>query len=135
MASVKYNLGRVEFAKGNIDWESDTIKMDKMPPTYTPDVATDQYYSDVSSQVVGTTQTLANGVVTNNSTANAADCNGDDTAETNQTITFDKVIVYKDTGTPATSVLISCHDVAEGTLTPTDGDLDLSLNVRGLFAI
>ena len=135
MASVKYNKGRAEFAKGNIDWENDTIKFAHLPASYTPNVDTDQYYSDISASVVGTDITLASLLVTQNNTDDAADCDTANTNETNQTITFDKMVAYKDTGVASTSVLITCNDITEGTLTPTDGDIDLTINVRGLFAI
>ena len=135
MASAYYNTGKKEFFDGNIDLINDTIKVAKMAVAYTPNIDTDQYYSDISASVVGTDQTLGtktNAVDTVNDRTEFDAANP--TTETNQTITFDKVVYYKDTGTPSTSVLIAHADVTEGTAAPLDGDIDMTFNAEGLFA-
>ena len=134
MASAYYNRGKKEFLDGNIDLTADTIKVAKMAVAYTPNIDTDEFYSDISASVVGTDVTLGTKTVTKNDTDDAADFNAADTNENNQTITFDTVVYYKDTGTPATSVLIAYAEITEGTLAPTDGDIDLVFASRGLFA-
>lgn len=46
---------------------------------------------------------------------------------------FDHVILYKDTGSDATSPLIAFFDVT--TFTPTGGDVDVVFNASGIFSI
>ncbi len=46
---------------------------------------------------------------------------------------FTHVILYKDTGSDATSVLVAIFDVAS--FTPTGGDISVIWNASGLFSI
>ena len=134
MASGYFNRGKTEILNGNIDPVNDTIKVAKMATTYTPNIDTDEYYDDISADAVGTDQTLGTKSITKNDTDDAADFDAADTSETGQSITFDSVVYYKDTGTPSTSPLIAHADITEGTLTPVAGDIDLTFNSRGLFS-
>ena len=139
MASVMYNFGKGEILKGNIDLESDTIKVAFMDTTYTADVDADHYYSDVSAEVASgsTDQTLASKAVTVDDTNNRAEFDAADISVADETITggTDKMVIYKDTGVAATSPLIACIDIAEGTLRPLDGTLAITWNTEGIFAI
>ena len=133
MASAYFNRGKVEFLNGNIDLVNDTIKVAKMATSYTPNIDSDEYYDDISSSALGTDQTLGTKTITKNDTDDAADFDAADTSETNQTLTTDKVVYYKDTGTPATSPLIAYADL-DTTHSPVDGDFDITFNTRGVFA-
>lgn len=137
--SAFYNFGKGELLKGNIDLESDTIKVAFMDTSYTQNTDTHDYYSDVSASVASgsTDQTLASKTVTVDDTNNRAEFDAADLAITNETITggTDKMVVYKDTGTASTSPLICCIDISEGTLTPIDGTLAITWNSEGIFAI
>lgn len=139
MAQGLFNYGKGEIIKGNIDLENDTIKVAKMAAAYSPNIDADQFLSDVSASVVGTSQTIATTVTVNN-TDDAAYGDAADTNETNQTLTTDMVVFYKDTGTASTSTLIGYADITSDgstpvTLQPTDGDIDLVFATNGWIKV
>ena len=122
---------------GNIDLETDTIKLKYMATTYTPDVTTENWLSDVSaSEASGApTETLANVDVRIDTGNTRVEIDADDVTEDGITTSTNKFIIYKDTGTPATSPLIACIDIVEGTLNPIGGTLAIVFNAEGIFAI
>lgn len=135
--STLYLKGLEQMMTGNIDLENDTIKLDYMATSYTPDVTTENFYSDVSASVAsGTTaETLANVDVRIDTGNTRVELDADDVTQSSVTTSTDKFIIYKDTGVASTSPLIACIDIAEGTLTPVSGDLSLVFNAEGLFAL
>lgn len=135
--STLYLKGIEQALLGNIDCENDTIRLDYMATSYTPNAGTDQFYSDVSASVAADapTETLAN-VDIRIDTGNArVEFDADDVTENSITTTTDKFIIYKWTGNAATSPLIACIDIAEGVLAPVSGTLSLTFNAEGIFAI
>lgn len=135
--STLYLKGIEQAFLGNIDCENDTIKLKYMDTAYTPDAGTDQFLSDVSaSEASGApTETLANVDIRIDTGNSRVEFDADDVTENSITTTTDKFIIYKDTGTAATSPLIMCIDIAEGTLTPVSGTLAITFNAEGLFSI
>lgn len=63
MASLVYNRGLEHWARGNIDFDTDTFHVILVTSAYTPNKDTDDYRNDVSNEVVGTGYT-SGGVVT-----------------------------------------------------------------------
>ena len=63
MANAFYTLGIERFLKGLIAFNSDTIKAALLTSAYTPNLATHEFYSDLSG-VVGTPQALASKTTT-----------------------------------------------------------------------
>jgi ApbE superfamily uncharacterized protein (UPF0280 family) len=121
MANALYDLGREGFLGGDIAWDTDNIKVVLLDMTdYTPNLATDQFLSDVpvgarvatSSNL--TTKTISSGV------ADAADV-------VFSSVTGDEceyVGIYQDTGVEASSRLIALIDTATGLpVTPNGGDI------------
>lgn len=137
MASTLFLKGVEEAFLGNIDCEADTIKLKYMATTYTPNAGTDQYLSDVSADEASgaPTETLANVDIRIDTGNSRVEFDADDVSETGITTNTDKFIIYKDTGVAATSPLIACFDIVEGTLSPVAGTLALTFNAEGLFAI
>lgn len=135
--STLYLKGIEQAYLGNINLESDTIKMKYMQTGYTPNAGTHQYLSDVSaSEASGApTETLANVDVRIDTVNSRVEIDADDVTENSITTTTDKFIIYKDTGVASTSVLIACIDIAEGTLSPVSGTLAIAFNAEGLFSI
>jgi hypothetical protein len=119
MSNALYDLGRESFLKGEISWSADNIKVALVDgAVYTPNLATDQYITDIAS-VVATSANLS-GRTTAAGVADALD------------ITFSGVsgaiseflVLYQDTGTPSTSRLIARIDSAVGIpVTPNGGDV------------
>ncbi len=137
MSSVFYNNGKGELLKANIDLESDTIKLAFMATTYTPDIDAHVYWADISANIAsGTTvQTLGSKTVTVDNTNNRAEFDAANITLSTITATTNKFVIYKDTGNVATSQLICCIDITEGTLSPIAGNLTLTFNAEGIFAI
>lgn len=113
-----------------------TLKLAFMATSYTPNAETDQYWSDISASIAsGTTVQTVSGTAVNIDTANdRIEIDISDVTETPVTATTDKVVLFMDTGTPATSPIILCADLST-TLSPVGGDLTLTVNAEGLGAI
>lgn len=124
MANALYDTGRESFLKGEISWSSDNIKAVLVDTaTYTVNISTDQYLSDIpSAERVATSSNLSS-KTTAAGVADAAD------------ITFTSVsgdqsealVIYQDTGTATTSRLIAYIDTATGLpVTPNGGDITVT---------
>ena len=135
--STLYLKGIEQAFLGNIDCENDTIKLKYMATSYTPNAGTDAFLSDVSaSEASGApTETLANVDIRIDAGNSRVEFDADDVTENSITTATDKFIVYKDTGVEATSPLIACIDIAEGTLAPVAGTISVTFNAEGIFAI
>lgn len=106
----------------SVDLDTDTIKVALVTASYTANMSTDQYYSTVSANVVGTPGTLASKTITNG-IFDAADLTF--TAVSGSQVT--QIVIYKDTGSGATSPLIARIDTATGLpVTPNGGDITIT---------
>lgn len=137
MASTLYLKGIEQAFLGAINLESDTIKLKYMQTSYTPAPTTESWLSDVSaSEASGApTETLAGKDVRIDAANNRVEFDATDVTENGITCTTNKFIIYKDTGNAATSPLIACVDIAEGTLSPVAGTLAITFNAEGIFAV
>ena len=119
MANALYDLGRQAFLEGAIDYLADDIKCALVRNDYVPNLATDDYYDNVNSYVVGTPVSLSNKTSTNG----VADAdNLTFTAVTGTNVTY--LVLYQDTGVAATSHLIALWDTVAGLpYTPTGADV------------
>lgn len=135
MADGLFTKGLEQFGLGDIHWDTDTIKLAFMATSYTPDYDAHSFYSDISGSVAsGTTDlTLANASV--NIATGTVRFDTDDASDTNITASTDKVVIYKDTTDAATSPLIGCFAISEGTLSPVDGTLSITVPANGFFAL
>lgn len=125
-----------------VDLDADTIKILLMNATYAAIAdATKQgheFYSDVSSNEVGASGTYSAGGPTLASKTSLQSAGtytfdaADPSAFTGATIAAAGAIVYKDTGSAATSPLIAYLDFG-GTITSTAGTFTLTLNASGIF--
>jgi hypothetical protein len=131
MANRAYKPFKVLLLKGDIDLENDTIKAALIDTAdYTFDQAHD-FLNDASAGIVGAPQTLANKTFTDGV------FNADDV--TFPTVSGDPceaVILYKDTGNPATSPLIAYIDTATGLpVTPNGGNVAVQWHSSGILAL
>jgi hypothetical protein len=119
MADALYDLGRQKFLEGSIAYLTDTIKVALVKSTYTPNLSTHQFYSDLTpgTNVIGTPQTLASKTSTNG-VADAADVTFT-AVSAGSTVSY--VAIYKDTGTASTSPLIALIDTGVGLPVMTNG--------------
>lgn len=116
MANVLFDKGRQNFLEADIDWLADDIKVVLIKSTYTLDQA-DEFIADVGATLNGESANLG----TKDSTSGVADA-----ADTSLTATdaaaCNALILFKDTGNPATDLLIAYIDTATGLpFTPAAG--------------
>lgn len=124
MANALYDTGRDAFLNGDIDFSADTINMALVSSSYTPNLSSHDFWNDVSANVIGTPQILAS----KSTTAGIADC-GDITFSAvagGSTVAY--IILYKDSGSDATSQLIACYDTATGLPIITSG-ADITIRI------
>jgi hypothetical protein len=117
MANALYAKGKEKMLSASINFSSDTIKVALVKNTYTQNLTTDEFYSTVSTYVVGTPQTLgtksvALGVFDAADATYTAVTAGD---------TCEGVVIYKDTGVDGTSPLIAYVDTITGFPLATNG--------------
>jgi len=124
VANALYDKGRQKFLEGGIAWLTDAIKVVLVDAAdYTVDLATHEFLSDIPSG--GRVATSGN-LASKTSTAGVADA---------ADITFtgvtgdisEALVIYKDTGSAATSPLIAYIDTATGlAVTPNSGDINVT---------
>jgi hypothetical protein len=111
---------------------TDTIKIALIDTGVYTYSSTDEFFSAASSAVIGTAATLASKTITNG-VFDAADVTF--TSVTGASV--EALIIYKDTGSNATSPLILYIDVAASGLpvTPNGNNIDVQFNASGIFAL
>ena len=114
MSNALYTLGKQGLLHGSFVLDSDTIKLALVSSSYSPNIATDQYWSDVNSFVVGVPGAMGSITITNGVFNSAA-------------VTFSAVasgstvryfVIYKDTGSASTSPLLVLIDTTTGVSLP-----------------
>lgn len=117
MANALYGLGKEKILSGAIDFVSDTIKVALVKNTYPQNLATDEFYSDISAYVLGTPQTIGSKSIT------LGVLDGGDVTYTAVTAgdTSEGVVIYKDTGVAGTSPLLMYIDTITGFPLATNG--------------
>lgn len=134
MASAVYDKGRESFATAGISWTADNIKAVLVDNgAYTVNLATHQFLSDVASGARIATSGNLSGKTATNGVCDAADV----TIPTVSGASIESIIVYKDTGSAATSNLICYIDSASSglPLTPTGGDVTIAWSASGVFKL
>ena len=113
MANTLYDAARKRFLEGQVNWMTDTIKCILVDTAaYTPQTATHEYLSDISSSA-----RIAGPVtLTSKSTAGGAADAADVTFTSVSGASIEAIVIYSDTGTEATSPLIAYIDTATGLL-------------------
>lgn len=117
MANALYGKGKEKLLTGAIDVSSATMKASLISSSYTANLSTDEFYTSVNSYLLNTAQTLGSktyalGVF------DAADITF--TAVTAGS-TAKAVVIWKDTGSAATSPLLAYIDVITGFPLATNG--------------
>ena len=120
MANTLYDSARQGFLEAQINWLTDTMKVLLVDAgAYTPNVSTHQFLADIpiSSRIAGPVTLTAK--TTTGGAADAADV----TFTSVSGASIEMIVIYKDTGTEATSPLIAMIDTATGLpITPNGGD-------------
>lgn len=111
------NTAKKKLLDGDIDFANDTIKLMLLTSSHTPNIDTEEFIDDVSTNEVSPSGsysagggTLASVSVTVDNTNDRAYVDATDVSFTSATITARYAYLYKDTGTPATSPIIGYYD-------------------------
>lgn len=132
MASAIYPIAKKAFLDGDIDLLTDTIRAVLIDTgTYTYNAAHD-FYNDLTG-VVGTESGAFASKTTTGGTFDAADITF--AAVTGNTA--EAIVIFVDTGNPATDRLVAYIDSASSGLpvTPNGGDINVVWNASGIFAL
>lgn len=126
----KWKQALLEFTANN-DLDGQTVKVALVTAGYTYSAA-NQYYSSVSGSALGTPQTL------NNKTFTDGVFDADDvtfTAVTGSQVV--SLVIFIDTGNAATSPLVAFINTGVTNLpvTPNGGDISITWNATGIFAL
>lgn len=117
MSNALYAKGKEKILSASINFSSDSIKAALVKNTYSVNLSTHEYLTDISTYVLNTAQTLSSKAVTNG-IFDAADVTY--TAVTAGDTAL-AVVLYKDTGTAGTSPLIAYIDTITGFPLATNG--------------
>jgi hypothetical protein len=136
MADVIYNGFKKNIMNGLIDLDTDTIKVMLVTSAYTPDQDTHEFKSSVTNEVTGIGYTaggatLANKTVTQDNVDNEGVFDADDVTWATSTITARGAVVYKSTGSDATSPLITYIDFTTDRVSTT-GNFAITFGAEGI---
>lgn len=131
MASAIYPLFKQALLQGTYDLSTAVVRAVLVDTgTYTYSAAHD-FYNDLSG-VVGTESGALASKTFTNGTFDAADITF--TAVTGSTA--EAIVLFVDTGNPATDALIAYLDSATGLpVTPNGGDINVTWNASGIFTL
>lgn len=123
MASALYDLYRQAALDADVDWTADTIKAALVRSSaYTPNMATDQFMSTVVAG--GATVARSSAFASKTSTAGVADAADITFTTVAAGAAIQYIVIFKDTGSDATSPVIALIDTATGLpVTPNGGDI------------
>ena len=126
MANALYDLGRESFLKGEISWSSDNIKTVLVDTaTYTVNLATDQFLSDIA---IGERVATSGNLTLPTTVAGAADAADVTFTDVTGDIS-EALVIYQDSNEATTSRLIAYIDTATGLpVTPNGGDIQVQLS-------
>ena len=131
MANALYAKGKEKILSSLINFPRDTIKVALVKNDYAQNLTTDEFFTSISTSVIGTPQTLGTKTVTGG-VFDAADATF--SAVTGGS-TLEGVVIYKDTGVAGTSALIAYIDVITGfPLATNGGDITIAWD-NGAFKV
>jgi len=133
VANALFDKARESFLRGEIIWQTDTIKVVLVDAgQYTPNLATHQYLSDVPSGA----RTATSAALTSKTTAAGVADAADPVFTAATGVQSEYLVIYQDTGSAATSRLIAYIDTATGLpVTPNSGDINVIFSASGIFKL
>jgi len=132
MANSLYAHGRELFLEGGTDALTDALKISLVTTGYTPNLATDQFYSAISGGNI-----VAAGVALSSRTGSAGTLSAANVIFTSVSgSTASYIPLYVDSGTPSTSPLLGLIDTASGLpVTPNGGDITVAWASGQVFTL
>lgn len=141
MASLIYTTFTAKLLNGGgIDLDTDTIKCALLTSSYTPNQDSHDFFDDVSSAETSGTgysaggATLGSKTVTQDNTNNRSVFDAADATWSSSTITARYAVIYKSTGTPATSPLIALFDFGSN-ISSSDSTFSVTFNADGILRL
>lgn len=138
MASLVYNNAKEAFLNADIDLTSDTIKLALVTSAYTPDQDVHDFWDDVSANEVANSGSYSAGgatlavTVSQDNIDNEGVFDATDVSFTTATITARYAVIYKSTGTAATSPLICLIDFGSNQVS-TNGTFAITFAAEGIL--
>lgn len=123
---------------GSIDLDTDTIKIALLADTYTPNIDTNDFWDDISANEVANSGTYAQDGATLSVTLSQDNTDDEgvfdaaDVSWTGTTITARYAVIYKYTGTEATSPLICVIDFGSNIIS-TGGTFAIVFSSEGII--
>lgn len=129
-----FNQGKKSLWEGDVALDTDDIKYAFMATSYTFDADAHEYWDDVSASLASgsAVASLASKTLTRVDASDITKFDAADISLAGQTFTSDAIIIYKDTGTPSTSVLLAYIDVTERA--PVADSVTVTWNSSGIFS-
>ena len=134
MANGLYTKSKEGILDGSIVWTTSNVKALLVDTgSYTVDLSTHQYLSDIPAGARVSTSPLVSSRTATNGTADCAD----PTWSTVTGSSVEAVVFFVDTGSATSSRLIAYFDTGITGLpfTPDGGDVTLGINASGLFSL
>jgi len=124
---------------GEIDFDTDTIKVMLCASGYTPNQDSHRYKSSVTNEVTGTGYTaggatLASKAVTYNASTNTLTLDAADPQWPSSTITARYAVFYKDSGTAGTSPLLCYWDFGADVIS-SGTSFNIQLAAQGILTL
>jgi phage tail sheath gpL-like len=121
MANTLYDKARERFLLGQLNWSTDTIKCILVDTAaYTINASTHEFLSDIAAGARIAGPVTLTGKATTGGAADATDA----TFSLVSGASVEMIVIYKDTGSEASSPLIAAIDTATGLpITPNGGDI------------
>lgn len=123
MANALFDAGRQGFLTGTVDWDTNTFALYLVDHgTDTPNVTTDANVSDIAAGArIGSKATMTC------TAPGAGVADASDVTLTSVTgASAESIVIFKDTGTEATSTLVAYIDTATGLpITPNGGNINI----------
>lgn len=137
MADIVFDNFKKNIMNGNIDLDTNTIKVALVTSGYSPTQATHEFFNQVTSEVTGTGYTaggatLASAAVTASGGKGVFDAN--DVTWANSTITARGAVIYKDTGASTTSPIVAYIDFGSDKVS-SGGDFKITWNASGILTL
>lgn len=145
MANQIFNSFKGQLIAGAINWEDGAttdIRVMLLDSNYSPDIDNEEWKSDIDlsgHEITGTGYTaggalLIGRAIVRDDVNDWSEADATDLTWPSSTLTARGAVVYKDTGTPATSPVIAYIDFGTDKVS-TDGNFTIIWNEDGVFRI
>lgn len=132
VTNTEYNSYKDDLFEGNIDVTNDTIKVALVTSSYTFS-ASHEFFDDITNEISGTGYTAGGATITS-PTVSGGVFDAANTEWTSATFTAAGAVIYKDTGSAATSPLMFFIDF-DGNQSPSAQTFLINWNASGIASI